>query len=407
MKDPYEVMRETFGHRAFKARQREVIETLLAGHDVLAVLPTGAGKSLCYQVPALCRGGLAVVVSPLIALMEEQVARLQERGVAAACVHGEQTSWERGWAYCRAADGKLSFLYATPERAVREDFSVFLSCTHVGMVAVDEAQCVTRWGRGFRPDYLRIADFVRGLKERPVVCAFTATATPSMRADIVRMLELEDPRVIVADMGRPNLRLYVERPRDKDAALLAFCRAHVGECGIVYCMSRRHVEHVWALLAEEGLAAAPYHAGLRAAARRSCFAGFESGDVRIVIATSAFGMGIDKGDVRFVVHYDLPLDLEDYCQQVGRAGRDGRAAGCILFYDARDACACRYLIDRGYERRVAADGSPESVREAQRARMQANLRLEQMVAYANAPGSPESFIERYFYGSASIAERAA
>ncbi len=356
------ILQRYFGHSAFNPYQREIIEDLLAGRDVLAVLATGGGKSLCYQVPALMGDGVVLVISPLIALMKDQVDDLQARGIGAEALNssGSYTTTRR--ILSELEEGLVQILYVSPEKAVDDDFLDLMASLPVTLIAVDEAHCISMWGHQFRPEYRSL----RLLKERfpgvPMV-ALTATATPDVRDDIARQLDLADPSVYVGSFNRENLR-YTVVPKEEGAyeRLRAYLRGRRKDSGIVYVGTREGAETLAARLRAGGVSALPYHAGMTAAARAETQDRFIGGKVPVVCATSAFGMGIHKPDVRFVVHYDMPKTLEAYYQESGRAGRDGKESDCILFYNDNDAKRLRSFIDR--------DLPSEFQREVARAKLQ-------------------------------------
>ncbi len=354
-------LNEYFGHAEFRPNQRELIEQVLGGRDVLAVMPTGAGKSLVYQVPALVSEGLAIVVSPLISLMKDQVNALTQAGVKAAFLNSSLTPREQEDVLEYAAAGSCKLLYVAPERLDAPRFLALCKAVKISLVAVDEAHCVSQWGQDFRPSYLGIAGFIEGLPERPAVCALTATATPEVQTDIARALRLSDPYVLVSGFDRPNLYFGVERPEPhaKRACLLRLVRERAGQSGIVYCSTRAAVEEVCDLLRENGVQATRYHAGLSAAERHANQEDFLYDRAPVMAATNAFGMGIDKSNVGFVIHFNMPSDIESYYQEAGRAGRDGSPADCILIYNKKDVQTRQFLIDKSYEERSAGPDAAE------------------------------------------------
>lgn len=351
------VLKEYFGHEAFRPNQRELIERVLAHRDALAVMPTGAGKSLVYQVPALVLDGLAIVISPLISLMKDQVNALNQAGVNAAFLNSSLAPHEQSEVLEYAASGSCKLLYVAPERLDAPRFAALCKTTKISLVAVDEAHCVSQWGQDFRPSYLRIAGFIESLPVRPAVCALTATATPEVQSDILKALRLVDPLVLVSGFDRPNLYFGVERPepKAKRACLLRLVRERKNQSGIVYCSTRAAVEEVCDLLCENGVSATRYHAGLSAAERHGNQEDFLFDRAPVMVATNAFGMGIDKSNVSFVIHYNMPSDIESYYQEAGRAGRDGSPADCILIYNKKDVQTRQFLIDKSYEERTAED----------------------------------------------------
>ena len=397
MVEPIDVLRGTFGYEGFRPHQAEIADAALADRDVLAVMPTSAGKSICYQVPALvlaARGaGLTVVVSPLISLMADQVGALRQAGVAASYLNSALTAGERAEVLQDVAAGALALVYVAPERLDDPAFLSAAASAGVALLAVDEAHCISQWGNDFRPSYQRIIDFAKALPARPPVMALTATATRAVREDISSALGLCDPLVVVASFDRPNLSFAVSRPAngaEKDRELVAFIRERAMQSGIVYCSSRRAVEEVAALLQEEGLLATRYHAGLSAGERSRNQDDFLYDRARVMVATNAFGMGIDKSNVSYVVHYNLPLSLEAYYQEAGRAGRDGTRAECLLLYSPGDVHTAEFLLSHSEPR--------EDLTAEQRATLaeRDDERLRQMTFYATTTECLRAHILRYF-----------
>ncbi len=344
-REPEHVLKEVFGYEQFRPLQREVIQNVLDGRDTLAVMPTGGGKSLCYEIPALILDGLTIVVSPLIALMQDQVTQLEAAGVPAVFINstlGTDAYWE---SCARIRSGEIKLLYVSPEGLNTERMRELLhSCRlPVKCITIDEAHCISEWGHDFRPDYMEIAA-VRAQFPRAVCLALTATATASVRQDIVAQLRMEDPAVLVASFNRPNIYLEVRRKQRPAAQLVEFLNAHAGQCGIIYCFSRRQVDELVLKLQQEGFSATGYHAGLADEERASRQSDFINGRTDIMVATVAFGMGINKPDVRFVVHYDMPKSIEQYYQEIGRAGRDGLPSHALLLYSAGDLHKIRYFF---------------------------------------------------------------
>lgn len=388
--DKREALKRFFGHDAFRPGQEELVDALLSGRDALGVMPTGAGKSMCYQVPALVQTGIALVISPLISLMKDQVAALKSAGVPAAYLNSSLTPRQMDLAMERACQGAYRVIYVAPERLETRSFRQFAAAAPLSLIAVDEAHCVSQWGQDFRPNYLKIADFVASLPKRPPVGAFTATATQRVREDIVRLLGLREPVQVTTGFDRPNLFFEVLHPKAKYEALSAILQTKRGQSGIVYCATRKNVEEVCAKLQDEGYSAGRYHAGLPDEERQANQEDFQYDRVQIMVATNAFGMGIDKSNVRFVAHYNMPRSMEAYYQEAGRAGRDGEAADCVLLYSGADVYTAKWMIDHG-------EPNPELTAEEQsRVRMQDHLRLNRMIDYCNTTGCLRRYILRYF-----------
>ena len=385
-----QTLSEVFGYASFRAGQEEVVSAILSGRDVMAVMPTGAGKSLCYQIPALVLPGITIVVSPLISLMRDQVGALLQSGVRAAYLNSSLTPRQHALALANARKGVYRIIYVAPERLLTESFLSFAMEAPIAQVVVDEAHCVSQWGQDFRPGYLDIAPFIARLPRRPRLSAFTATATQSVRQDIVRLLALCDPFTIITGFDRPNLFFEVRREGDRNARLLRFLGEHRGQSGIVYCGTRKGVEEVTRMLAGEGIDAVGYHAGMGDAEREQAQEDFVSDRVPVIVATNAFGMGIDKSNVSFVVHYNMPKDLESYYQEAGRAGRDGEEAACCLLYEPADVRLNTFLIEHSQENSQLDEQSQQVVME------RAKERLKQMTFYATGSGCLRARMLRYF-----------
>ena len=355
--DKASALKQYFGHDSFRPGQERLVDGILSGRDVLGIMPTGGGKSLCYQVPALLLPGLTLVISPLISLMKDQVAALTTAGVPAAFFNSSQTleEYRETWSGIRSRAYRL--VYVAPERLENPRFVQLMGSQDVSLLAVDEAHCISQWGQDFRPSYLKIADFAAALGRRPIMAAFTATATARVQEDIVTQLDLQRPVRVVTGFDRPNLFFDVQRPKDKTTALLSLIAQRPGKSGIVYCATRNAVERVWTALNDHGIPAARYHAGLPEEERRANQDDFQFDRRTVMVATNAFGMGIDKSNVSFVIHYNMPKNLESYYQEAGRAGRDGEAADCILLYSPGDVTTARYLIDHSAD---GADLDPQT-----------------------------------------------
>lgn len=385
-----EILKKVFGHEEFRQGQEELIDELLAGYDVLGVMPTGAGKSICYQLPALMLDGIALVVSPLISLMKDQVMSLKASGVAAAYINSSLTAGQQSEAIRRAANGAYKVIYVAPERLSVTQFVSFARHAPISLLAVDEAHCVSQWGQDFRPSYLRIPDFIEKLPKRPPIAAFTATATKQVRTDIVQMLKLHDPYCLTTGYNRPNLRFTNVKPTNRFAMLCSFLDGMEDECGIVYCNTRKTVENVTGKLKANGFSVTRYHAGLSDEERCRNQDDFQYDRAHIMVATNAFGMGIDKSNVRFVVHYNMPRNLESYYQEAGRAGRDGEPAECLLMYNGQDIITGKWMIEH-------SDENPELTREQREKLKKRDLeRLKQMTFYATSKNCLRRFILRYF-----------
>lgn len=390
MRDKYGVLKEYFGHDSFREGQDRITDSLLGGRDVLGIMPTGAGKSICYQVPALMFEGVTVVVSPLISLMKDQVSALVQSGVAAAYINSSLTHAQYLKVLQNTENGKYKIIYVAPERLCAPAFLEICRSLSISMVAVDEAHCVSQWGQDFRPSYLKIPDFIESLPSRPVVGAFTATATGTVREDIKNLLKLRAPLVVATGFDRPNLFFSVMHPNKKSIALMKLIKERKGESGIVYCSTRKAVEEVCELLNKNGFTATRYHAGLDEDERRLNQDDFVYDRAPIMVATNAFGMGIDKSNVSFVIHYNMPKNMESYYQEAGRAGRDGRNADCILLYSSKDVRTNQFLINNSEPNPDLTEDEQEEVRRRDRER------LKQITFYCTTHKCLRKFILEYF-----------
>lgn len=393
----YEILKHYFGYDTFRDGQEKLIHAILEGRDVLGIMPTGAGKSLCYQIPALMMGGITLVISPLISLMKDQVSNLNQAGILAAYLNSSLTPGQYRKVLELARGGRYPIIYVAPERLVTEDFLQFAldPQVNISMVAVDEAHCVSQWGQDFRPSYLKIVDFIKRLPKRPVVSAFTATATAEVRDDIIDILMLQEPEVLTTGFDRTNLYFGVQTPKDRYQALVELLEQHKAESGIVYCLTRKIVEEVCEKLIKEGFSVTRYHAGLSDAERKHNQEEFIYDNVRIMVATNAFGMGIDKSNVRFVIHYNMPKNMESYYQEAGRAGRDGEPAECILLYGGQDVITNQFFIDHNQDNDALDPMTRQLVMERDRER------LRKMTFYCFTHECLRDYILRYFgeYGS--------
>lgn len=386
----HNILKQYFGYDSFREGQERLIDEILAGGDVLGIMPTGAGKSLCFQVPALAMEGLTLIVSPLISLMKDQVNALTQAGISAAFINSSLSERQIQKALTNAANGAYKLIYIAPERLLSSDFIYFCRSVRISMLTVDEAHCISQWGQDFRPSYSAIPEFIKQLNSRPVISAFTATATPIVRDDIINKLALDKPTVLVAGFDRPNLRFDIKKPKDKFAALMSFLENKKNMSGIVYCTTRNAVEEVCDRLIENGYSASGYHAGLPDYTRSTNQDDFLHDRVNVMVATNAFGMGIDKSNVSFVVHYNMPKDIEAYYQEAGRAGRDGGDADCLLLYSGQDINTNMFLIENGVSGEHA---SPEKEREIKE---RAIKRLHEMSLYCKTSECLRSYILKYF-----------
>jgi ATP-dependent DNA helicase RecQ len=346
---PEEVLSRYFGYTQFRKGQREIIEALLSRRDVLAIMPTGAGKSLCYQIPALVLSGISIVVSPLISLMKDQVEALTEAGINAAFLNSSLSYPEYQNIVQQTLQGAYKILYIAPERLLNDDIIRIANTIEIALLVIDEAHCVSQWGHDFRPSYLRIREFIDSLNYKPILGAFTATATTNVQKDITSTLKLDNPYSPITGFDRENLYFEVQRldsNSEKKNALLKYIRSNPNKSGIVYCATRKTVEDVCETLCKNGIAATRYHAGLEDFERRQNQDDFIYDRKPIIAATAALGMGIDKSNVSFVIHYNMPKNIESYYQEAGRAGRDGESADCILYYSAQDVHTNNFLIER-------------------------------------------------------------
>lgn len=388
--DKYEVLSTYFGYSAFREGQEELIDGILGGRDVLGIMPTGAGKSICYQVPALVMPGITLVVSPLISLMMDQVKALNQAGVHAAYINSSLTENQIARALQLAATGQYKIIYVAPERLETERFLRFAMEAPIDMLTVDEAHCISQWGQDFRPSYLKILQFIDALPRRPIISAFTATATTTVKDDIVRILKLRDTKVLVTGFDRQNLFFEVRTGKRKEEQLYHYLQNHPEESGIIYCATRKNVEKVWEYLNMRGLPVAKYHAGLTPEERKANQEDFIYDRKSIVVATNAFGMGIDKSNVRYVLHYNMPQSMENYYQEAGRAGRDGAAAECVIFYSPQDVVINNFLLENKNE------NSELPAEQLRILKKNDQDRLRAMAGYCKTTYCLRQYILRYF-----------
>lgn len=385
----YKILKKYFGYDTFRHGQEQLIDNILKGRDVLGIMPTGAGKSLCYQVPALMLPGITLVISPLISLMKDQVQALNEAGVHAAFINSSLTEGQIAKALHYAAEGRYKIIYIAPERLETYEFIQFASQAAISMLTVDEAHCISQWGQDFRPSYLKIIKFINSLSQRPIISAFTATATEIVREDIICVLGLQNPHVSVTGFDRENLFFGVEMPKKKENYLLQYVKTHEGESGIIYCATRKNVEVIYELLLHNNIPVTKYHAGLSSEERKRNQDEFIYDTAPVVVATNAFGMGIDKSNVRYVLHYNMPQSIENYYQEAGRAGRDGEAGECILLYSPQDVAINHFLLENK-EHQKEMEESIEAIRERDEAR------LKVMTYYCVGTGCLRQYILNYF-----------
>lgn len=392
MSDKLSVLKDYFGHDSFRDGQEQIVDALLDGRDALCIMPTGAGKSMCYQIPALLFDGVTIVVSPLISLMKDQVGSLVQSGVPAAYINSSLSYPQFLRVLSNVEHGKYKIIYVAPERLLTDGFLDTCKKIKISMVAVDEAHCVSQWGQDFRPSYLKIISFVESLANRPIVGAFTATATNDVKEDIKKILRLENPFEITTGFDRPNLFFGVIKSSSKDEKLIDLIRERGDRSGIVYCATRKNVESVCELLCDNGFSTARYHAGLDEYERRKNQEDFVFDRKNIMVATNAFGMGIDKSNVTYVIHYNMPKNIESYYQEAGRAGRDGGEADCILLYSPKDVRLNRFMIEN-------SEGNDElTIEENEQIRERDFERLKYMTFYSTTNDCLRGFILRYFGG---------
>lgn len=411
-----EALNRYFGYDSFRPGQSGIVSAILTGHDVLGVMPTGAGKSICYQIPAAILPGVAIVISPLISLMRDQVDALNDVGLPAAFINTTQTPDEQDLVFAQALSGQIKLLYVAPERLETERFRNFAVRVPISLVAVDEAHCVSQWGQDFRSSYLGIGEFIAGLPTRPTVAAFTATATERVRRDIVSILGLHTPSITVTGFDRPNLYFdVISMPRkDKASWVASYIASHPDESGIVYCATRKETEALaeslnsavaelraagGADVSDIGTIAVAYHGGMSADAREKAQRDFVTDRVPVVVATNAFGMGIDKSNVRFVIHHNMPESIEAYYQEAGRAGRDGEPSRCTLLWNESDIVTRRRLLDSDYENERLTPEERETVRASKR------RLLDAMVGYCRTTDCLHAYMTRYFGETAGAAAK--
>ena len=384
-----ETLKTYFGYDTFREGQEKIVEAILTNRDVLAIMPTGAGKSICYQIPALILPGITLVISPLISLMQDQVKALNDAGIHAAFINSSLTENQISKALYLAASGRYKIIYVAPERLENYEFLEFARNVEISMVTVDEAHCISQWGQDFRPSYLKIVEFIKNLPKRPIVSAFTATATEEVKNDILCTLSLEDPEVVITGFDRKNLYYSVENIRRKDEFIMEYIEKHPTESGIIYCATRKNVDNLFEMLFKRGVPVTRYHAGLTNETRKKNQDDFIYDRTPVIIATNAFGMGIDKSNVRYVIHYNMPQSMENYYQEAGRAGRDGENSQCILLFSLQDVMIDRMLLDN-------KDFSDVDEEDEYLIRQRDIRRLQTMEGYCKTTGCLRNYILEYF-----------
>ena len=384
-----ETLKVYFGYDSFREGQEDIIDTIISGGDVLAIMPTGAGKSICYQVPALLLPGITLVISPLISLMQDQVKALNEAGIHAAFINSSLTDNQISKALSLAARGVYKIIYVAPERLESFEFLDFVSQVDISMVTVDEAHCISQWGQDFRPSYLKIVEFIKKLSKRPIVSAFTATATEEVKEDILCILSLVNPHVVVTGFDRQNLYYSVEHMKKKDDFVIDYIEKHPSDSGIIYCSTRKNVDNLFELLFKRGVPVTKYHAGMNTESRKKSQDDFIYDRTPVIVATNAFGMGIDKSNVRYVIHYNMPQSMENYYQEAGRAGRDGEPSQCILLFSAQDVIINKFLLEK-------KDFSGLSDEDAVLVQQRDYKRLQIMEGYCSTTRCLRNYILSYF-----------
>jgi len=393
--NPNQILKQYFGYDNFREGQETLVQSILSGRDTFGVMPTGAGKSICFQVPAIAMDGLTIVVSPLISLMKDQVSALNQVGIHAAYINSSLSQKQISLALQYAKEGRYKLIYVAPERLETEEFLDFAIHATINMITVDEAHCISQWGQDFRPSYLKIVRFIDQLPKRPVISGFTATATKEVIEDILCILRLNNPTVLVTGFDRKNLYFDVRSPKNKDSEVLEYIENHPKQCGIIYCATRKNVDELQELLISRKITTAKYHAGMSDQERNDNQEDFIFDKKLVMVATNAFGMGIDKSNVRFVIHYNMPKNMESYYQEAGRAGRDGEVSECIILYAARDVQINQFLIEKGNDNNDFTSDQMDVIRERD------EERLKRMTYYCYTKDCLRDYILQYFdqYGN--------
>ena len=387
--EPISILKKYYGYDDFREGQESVINTILEGNDCLAIMPTGAGKSICYQIPALMFDGITIVISPLISLMQDQVKALKSAQIEACYINSYLTDLEIAKVFADVSAGKYKIMYVSPERLDNVKFWEYCRSLNISMVTVDEAHCLSQWGQDFRPSYLRISEFVKRLPKRPVVSAFTATATAAVKNDIIERLELINPQITSTGYDRTNLYYRVEATTKKEKYIVDYILQHQNQAGIIYCATRKNVEKIYEALIKADINATMYHAGLSNSNRKKNQDDFIYDRKDIIVATNAFGMGIDKSNVRFVIHYNMPQSIENYYQEAGRAGRDGEEAECTLLFSSQDIVINKFLLEN-------KDFSNVPHEDVELVKHNDSLRLKAMIEYCQTTSCLRNYILTYF-----------
>jgi ATP-dependent DNA helicase RecQ len=390
MSNATQILKKYFGYDSFREGQEQLIQSILTGRDTFGIMPTGAGKSICFQVPGLVLDGITLVISPLISLMKDQVSALNQAGIHAAYINSSLSARQVSMALQNAREGRYKFVYVAPERLETEEFLGFALEANISMLTIDEAHCISQWGQDFRPSYLKIVSFIEHLPKRPIISGFTATATKEVKDDIICVLKLQNPTVVVTGFDRKNLYFEVRTPKNKDAEIIEYVEKNRSSCGIIYCATRKNVDELHLLLENRGITTAKYHAGMSDTVRNENQEDFIFDRKMVMVATNAFGMGIDKSNVRYVIHYNMPKNMEGYYQEAGRAGRDGESAECILLFGARDVYINQLLIDNGTENSDIMDTQKVILRERD------EERLKTMTYYCYTKDCLREYILKYF-----------
>ncbi|MEF9839751.1 MAG: DNA helicase RecQ [Lachnospiraceae bacterium] len=390
-----ELLKKYFGYDEFREGQEVLINSILDQKDTFGIMPTGAGKSICFQIPALLMRGITLVISPLISLMKDQVSALNQAGIHAAFLNSSLSPGQYRKAMEYAGEGRYKIIYVAPERLLTEEFTVFAKTVEISMICIDEAHCISQWGQDFRPSYLKIIEFIERMPVRPVISAFTATATSVVIEDVIALLNLKNPTTLITGFDRKNLKFLIQHPRDKYQVTWNYVQAHKDQCGIIYCLTRKLVEEVCERLQQEGIRATRYHAGLSDGERKQNQEDFIYDQKLVMVATNAFGMGIDKSNVRYVIHYNMPKNIESYYQEAGRAGRDGLPSDCLLLYGGQDVITNQFFIDQNRDTEGVAGETALLIQQRERER------LRQMTFYCFTNECLRDYILRYFgeYGS--------